>query len=392
MRGHIRQRGERSWAVVVDLPPDPATGKRRQKWHSVKGTKRDAERCLGELLHQLNTQQYAEPTRLTLAQYLEDWLAHKASTVSRTTWLSYAGIVRSHIIPALGHLPLTALTPLHVQHWLQQQLASGRADGRGEGLSHRTVQYSHAILFRALRHAARLQLVTRNAAEAVQPPSLQRREFPVLDTGVAVRLLDAARGTRLYVPVFLAVSTGLRRGEILGLRWSDVDLGRCTAEIRQTLIAVGSRWAFAQPKTSRARRRVALPASTVTALRVHRQEQDGHRRQLGPAYRGHDLVVCLADGRPWDPRTFAHGFERLIARAGAGHLRFHDLRHLHATVLLRQGVHPKVVADRLGHSQIRVTLDTYSHVMPDLQHGAAQAFDAALAECAPDTQRDGSAT
>lgn len=224
MRGHIRQRGERSWAVVVELPPDPATGRRRQKWHSVKGTKRDAERCLGELLHQLNTQQYAEPTRLTLAQYLEDWLAHKASAVSRTTWLTYAGIVRSHITPALGHLPLAALTPLHVQRWLQQQLASGRADGRGAALSRRTVQYSHAILSRALHHAVRLQLVTRNVAEAAQAPSLQGREFPVLDIGVASRLMDAAGGTRLYVPVLMAVSTGLRRGEILGLRWSDVDL------------------------------------------------------------------------------------------------------------------------------------------------------------------------
>jgi len=375
MRGHIRRRGERSWAVVVDLAPDPATGKRRQKWHSVKGTKRDAERELARLLNELNTGGYVEPTRMTIGQYMKDWLAQTASTVRPLTHESYAAMARCHIEPALGAVRLNQLSPAVIERWCREQLAGGRADGRGQALSPRTVRYCLRILSMALKRAVRLGLVPRNAAEAVDPPRHSRREVPFLDVRVAERLIQAAGGTRLELPVLLAVTTGMRRGEILGLRWADVDLARGSLEVRQALLP-GRR--FAPPKTTSGRRPVALPQGVAEPLKKQRASCEEARRLLGPAYEDHDLVVCLGDGRPWEPTTLSSAFHELARRTGLGGLRFHDLRHLHATVLLRAGIHPKVVADRLGHSTVGVTLDTYSHVVPDLQRQAAQAIDTLL--------------
>jgi len=388
VKGHIRKRGKRSWAVVLYLGRDPATGKKQYKWHRVNGTKRDAERALAELLHQVNTQQYAEPSKLTLGEYLEEWLDHASSRVRPSTWQGYATMVRRHITPVLGNVPLSQLTPRHVQRLCDEQLKAGRADGRGKKLSHRTVQYVHAVLYRALKHAVELQLVARNVAAAVKPPRPERREVPVLDQEVATRLLKAAEGTRLYVPILLAVSTGMRRGEVLGLRWKDVDLEAGTASIQQTLLADPSGYRFSPPKSAQGRRRIALPEVVVDGLRTHRRQQLEYRLALGPGYDDHDLVVCLEDGRPWAPNGFRKAYRRLTRKLGLDEVRFHDLRHLHATTLLRKGIHPKVVADRLGHAEVRITLDTYSHVLPDIQQDAARAMDEVLSGVATGGEDD----
>ena len=375
MRGHICRRGKRSWAVVLELPRDPETGRRRQKWHSVKGLRRDAERLLAELLHNLDTQQYTEPTKLTLAAYLDDWLQQVASTVRPTTWRSYEVIVRRHITPALGRLPLSQLTAPQIQRWVLEQLGGGRADGRGKELSARTVHFMYAVLSMALRRAVKLGILGRNVAEMVTPPRAERREVPGFNVEFAADLLRVAGPTRLYLPVLLAVMTGMRRGEILGLRWADVDLGAATVEVRQTQLAGGR---FAPPKTDRGRRRVALPGGLVEALKVERERQAQYRALFGAGYEEYDLVIAHETGHPWEPTTLGSAFRSLTRRMGLQGVRFHDLRHLHATLLLRQGVHPKIVADRLGHSRVSLTLDTYSHALPDLQQDAARAIDAIL--------------
>jgi integrase len=228
----------------------------------------------------------------------------------------------------------------------------------------------------ALKRAVRLGLIPRNPVDAVDPLRHSRREVPLLDVHVAERVIEAATGTRLELPVLLAVTTGMRRGEILGLRWADADLEHGSLEVRQALLP-GRR--FATPKSSSGRRPVALPGQVVEALKAQLARCQETRRVLGPAYEDHDLVVCLGDGRPWEPTTLSSAFHELTRKAGLEGLRFHDLRHLHATVLLRAGIHPKVVADRLGHSTVGVTLDVYSHVVPDLQKEAARAVDAILA-------------
>ena len=377
MRGHLVKRAKGSWSVVVDVGVDPATGRRRQKWYTVRGTRHDAERFLAAKLHEVTTGQWVEPANVTLAVYLEDWLEQAATQVRPSTWESYKIMVRRHIAPALGGIALQRLTAMDVQRWCRQQLATGRQDGRGQALSARTVRYMYAVLRMALRRALKLGLVSRDVTGLAQPPRVERRELPSFDHDVALHLVRASEGARIHLPILLALMTGMRRGEIFGLTWSSVDLERGTLEIRQTLLA-GKR--LAVPKTDRARRRVAVSPGIVAALKAQHRQQAEYRLVLGADYDDHDLVICLEDGRPWDPAGAGQMFRRLVRRAGLDGLRFHDMRHLHATHLLREGIHPKVVADRLGHSHIAVTLDTYSHVLPDLQREAAEVAETILDE------------
>jgi integrase len=216
-------------------------------------------------------------------------------------------------------------------------------------------------------------LVARNIAEAVEPPRPAHRKMRALDEGQTAAVLGALRSTPLALPVLLAVTTGMRRGEILGLRWQDVDLDGGVVTVQQALeeTRAGVRWK--QPKTARGRRLVTLPTVAVEALRRYREQ-----RELAGPTRPEGLAVTCGDGHPWRPDEFTRAFARAVRRAGLGPMRFHDLRHTHATLLLRQGVHPKIVSERLGHSTVGITLDTYSHVLPGMQEEAARKLDLAL--------------
>jgi len=379
VRGHIRRRGKDRWAIVIYVGRDER-GKDRYKWHSFQGTSKEAEAECARLVNQVYSQQYAEPGKLTVAEYLEDWLEQARTTLRQSTWESYNHSVRTHITPHLGRLRLTKLTPLHVQRWERELLETGRKDGRGTALSPRTVRYLHSILRRALGQAVRLGLLARNVADSVDPPRSKRREPPAITPSVAETLLAAAQDHRLCLPVLLALATGMRRGEILGLRWEDLDLAQATAEVRQTLQASPHPpgYRFAEPKTERSRRRVALPHAIVAALREQRRCQAELKLALGPDYEDHGLVVCMDSGRPWAPNSLRQSFKRLCERAGLQGLRFHDLRHWNATMLLRAGVDPGTTAKQLGHSRVQTTLDIYSHVLPDMQRAAANAIDKQL--------------
>ena len=377
MKGHIRQRGPQSWAVVLDLGRD-ASGKRRQKWHTVRGTKKDAQRELARLLHELNTGAYVEPSRMTLSDYLDRWLEDYARpNVSGKTFERYEEIVRLHLKPALGHHTLSKLQPLHIALYYSEALASGRTDGSG-GLSARSVLHHHRVLRAALHQAVKWLLLPRNPADAVDPPRPKHREMRALDEAATAKLLRAASESRLSLPVLLAVTTGLRRGEILGLRWQDIDFEKSSLAVRQSLEQTRDGLAFKQPKTSKGRRVVALPGLAVDALKQHKVRQATTKLALGAAYQDHDLVCARDDGSPWPPDTFSSAFVALMRRADVPTVRFHDLRHTHATQLLRQGVHPKVVSERLGHATVGITLDVYSHVLPGMQAEAATRTDAAL--------------
>ncbi len=377
MKGHIRQRGPQSWAVVLDLGRD-ATGKRRQKWHTVRGSKKDAHRELARLVHEMNTGAYVEPSRMTLSVYLDRWLDDYArASVSAKTFERYEEIVRLHLKPALGHHALSKLQPLHIARYYSEALASGRVDGNG-GLSPRSVLHHHRVLRAALHQAVKWLLLPRNPADAVDPPRPQHREMRALDEAATAKLLRAASDSRLSLPVLLAVTTGLRRGEILAVRWQDVDLQHSSLAVRQSLEQTRNGLAFKQPKTAKGRRVVALPTLTVEALKQHKVKQATTKLALGAVYQDHDLVCARDDGTPWPPDTFSSAFVGLVRRTSVPRIRFHDLRHTHATQLLRQGIHPKVVSERLGHATVSITLDVYSHVLPGMQAEAATRTDAAL--------------
>lgn len=377
MKGHIRPRGKGTWAIVVDLGRDP-NGKRQQKWHTVHGNKKDAERELTRLLHQLHNGDYVEPSKMTLGEYMQRWLDDYAATnVSAKTFERYAEIVRIHLIPALGRHQLPKLQPLHIQAYYSQALQNGRKNGGG-GLSAQTVLHHHRILREALNHAVRWQMLARNPADSVEPPRSARQEMQVIDGAEIDRLLRASEGSRLHLPILLAIATGMRRGEILALRWQDMDLDAGTLAVVRSLEETRTGFNFKEPKTAKGRRVIALPSMAVSALRRHKAEQAQHRLLLGEGYKDQGLVCAEPTGEPILPSAISNGFPKLLSKVELPPIRFHDLRHSHATMLLREGIHPKIVSERLGHATIGITLDVYSHVLPSMQEEAARKLDVAL--------------
>ena len=377
MKGHVRKRGKESWAIVLDLGRD-ADGKRRQKWHSVKGTKRDAEREMARLVNSLNVGDYIEPSKIRVSEFLAKWLEDYAkANVSPKTYERYEQIIDSSIVPKLGAHRLADLRPMHIQGFYSEAMRDGRRDGKG-GLSAQTVLHFHRLLHKTLAQAVKWQLLARNPADAVDPPKPEKKSMRALDEGETAELLRYVEGSLLYMPVLLAVTTGLRRGEILALRWQDIDMDRAQATIVRSLEQTKEGLRFKRPKTERSSRNVALPSFVVEALKRYRVEQATHRLKLGLVYEDQDLICARDNGAAIPPDTLSTNFASTIRRSTMSHVRFHDLRHTHATQLLKHGVHPKVVSERLGHSKIGITLDTYSHVMPGMQEDAALKMDAVL--------------
>ncbi len=387
MTGTIKKRSEGSYTIILDVGKDPVTGKRKQSWRTVRGNKKDAERELNRLVNSLHTGTYLEPSKLTVAEYLEKWLKDYArGNVAGKTFERYCGVVRRQLIPDIGALPLAKLQPLHIQAHYTAKLEGGRLDGRPGGLSAQTIVHHHRILNEALDRAVKWGLLTRNPAAAAEPPKPQKREIRAIDEDESVWLIDAALGTRLYIPVFLAVTTGMRRGEILALRWSDVELARgfltAARSLEQTKVG-GLK--FKTPK-SRKGRHLSLPPLMVEALRLHKGEQEQRRASLDSAYQPNDLVCCVEDGSIWNPAAFTSAYQDLLRRRQLKKVRFHDLRHSHASQLLRSGVNPKVISERLGHSKVGFTLDVYAHLLPGMQEEAAAQTNSGL-QAAFDKQR-----
>ena len=379
MKGHIRQRSKGSWTIWVDLGRDPETGKRKQQTLTVRGAKREAERELRDLLHSLEVGSYVKPSRITLGQWLEQWCqSYVGMHCSARTAESYQSEVRRHLTPFLGRILLTQLQPQHLQNYYSQALTKGRADGKG-GLSARTVQYHHRILSEALDYAVKMGLLARNVAKTVDPPHPEHTNMAVLAPDDIPTFLAAIEKTHYHILFYTALSTGMRRGELLALRWRHVDLGMATISVTQTLHRLSNgQYVIRQPKSSKSRRQVDLPPSLALLLRQHKAEQAMERNLVGKPLSDGDLVFCHPDGGPLDPGVVSHTFGKVLRKAGLPHIRFHDLRHSHATLLLKAGIHPKIVSERLGHANIGITLDTYSHVLPGLQKAAAQRFDEML--------------
>jgi integrase len=304
---------------------------------------------------------------LTLGEYLNRWLVNSVQdSVRRRTYESYLSIVGRHIVPALGRVRLTALTPAHVQALYRAKLDSG--------LSPTTVEHIHTTLHRALGQAVRWGMVPRNVSDAVDVPKRNSPEIRPLTPQQARALLAAAQGDPYEALYVLALTTGMRQGELLGLRWEDVDLGRAVVHIRQTLITGYSKQTFGKPKTAHGRRSIKITPGTVDTLTRHRE-----RQRAAGLYLDSGLVFCNRVGSPVHPKNLTdRHFRPLLRRAGLPPIRFHDLRHTAATLLLSRNVHPKVVQELLGHANISITLDTYSHVLPAMQDGAAAAMQDAL--------------
>jgi len=376
MRGHIEKRGKNSYSIAVSLGKDPTTGKYKQQWTTVRGTKKDAEKRLSEILHQLDNGTFMKPSKTTLGEYLGKWLKDYVwPNLAPRTAESYESIVHCHLAPTLGNIPLTQLKPEHLQRYYSEKLSGGPYDGRG-GLSRITVSHHHTCLHRALKIALKWGLISRNPADAVTAPRPQRSEVHTMNEDDLYTFLEAAKKTPYYMLFYMALFTGMRRSELLALRWCDVDLLLCQVYVTRSLhhLRTGE-IVFRAPKTAKGRRMVFLSPSAALLLQEHRDKQEVQRAMLGIPLKDDDLIFSDLEGKPLLPDTVSHVWAKLVKRTGLDGIRFHDARHTHASLMLKQGVHPKVVQERLGHATISTTLDLYSHVTPGLQEAAAAGFD-----------------
>jgi integrase len=363
--GSIRQRPDGTWEARLSLPG----GKRKSLYGK---TRREVQDKLRGAYRDLDAGLDLATGRQTVVQYLTQWLSAAVKpSVKTKTYEGYESIVRVRLAPRIGRKALTRLTPLDIQALY--------TDLQAAGLSGRSVSHTHHVLHRAFRQAVRWGVLARNPCDGVTPPRPERREMRVLSQAEAGTLLDATRDHPAHGLYVLALTTGMRQGELLGLRWDDVDLDGAKLAVRQSLQRQREGGlVFIEPKTARSRRTVLLSRLAVTALREHRRRQLADRLATGPAWEDRGLVFANATGGPLDPSHQTHVFKDALRLAGLPAIRFHDLRHTAATLLLAQGVHPKVVSEMLGHTTITLTLDTYSHLVPVMHEQAAAAMDAML--------------
>jgi integrase len=363
--GSITQLSDGRWQARVTLE----NGRRKAYYAR---TRQEVQTKLTSALHDRDLGLPIVAERQTVGQYLASWLESVKHSIRPSTWTRYAELLNRHVVPAVGKVALARLTPQQLQALYAAKLA--------EGLSPTTVHHLHAVLHRALGTAERLELVPRNVSELVERPRMAHHEMAVLSPEQVRALLAAAAGNRLEALYVVAVTTGMRQGELLALKWADVDLDRSTVHVRATLRRTkGEGFVFTPPKTARSRRRIRLSPVAVEAVRQHRARQAEERLRLGSAWDDQDLVFANEVGRPIEAQNLmARSFRPLLKKAGLPPIRFHDLRHTAATLLLGRGINPKIVSELLGHASVTITLDRYSHVLPDMQQAATAAMDAIL--------------
>ena len=373
MRGHVHKRSK-NWAYVVDIGRHPTTGARRQRTKTGFATRRAAEEALARIVAGIDS-----PITLgtmTLAEFCRQWLDGHCPTVKATTAKGYVERLEWYVLPRLGHVKLRDLSPLHIQTLWSDLLANGRT--RGGGLSAVSVAGVRRVLRKVLNDAVAWELMDRNPVLRVKAPRVESTEMRTWSSQDARRFLDRTADDRLHSLWVLAITTGMRRGELAGLRWIDIDLDAGFIALRNTRVAVQHAVHEYEPKSRTSRRSVAIDALVVTVLRGHRRRQLEERLAWGVAYHDSGYVFTNEDGRPLHPNRITLLFRRNREELGLPAVRLHDLRHTSASLMLTAGVHPKVVSERLGHSSIAITLDLYSHVIPGMQAEAADKLGAMM--------------
>ena len=336
----------------------------------MQGTKRHARDVAHEWQMELEGRMHVKHTGLTFGEQLRAWHEeHARHHVAARTHESYGYLISRHIDPGIGSHKLDKLRPAHLQTYFAKRLDAGAAAS--------SVRKEANIIRSALRHAVRMGQLASSPADVAVPPRPKRTEMKFLNEVQTAKMLKPAEGTHLYIALLTAVGTGMRRRELLGLRWRDVDLEVATATVNQTLQEAYGELIFKEPKTTRSRRTITLPALVVEAMRTQRAEQARRTLAREPGWSDSEYALAAPHGGPWRPAGFDRIWRRFRRQQGL-EIRFHDLRHTHATQLLKAGVHPKLVSERLGHASIGITLDTYSHVMPGMQEAAAELIDVGL--------------
>jgi integrase len=376
LRGSIKSRSKGSHTVWIELPKT-IDGKRRREVFTVRGKLKDAEAAMARRISEIESGIFSDASRVTVAEYLERWLVATEARIGARTFERYASIVRDTLIPTFGQQRLAKLTPLHVEDAVGRWRTQPRRDRKKGTLSSRTVNHFFSTLKAALTQAVHWNLVPRNPCDAVRAPSKGNAHVKAIDEHQAVALLGAMGGTVLAMPTRVALLSGLRRGELLALRWEDVDFERGVIHVRRSLERLRSgELRFKEPKTAKSRRAVPIPSQALDGLRAHRVEQAKFKLALGGRYQDQGLVFPEHDGRPWDPDRFSSAFYYRVAASGLPKVSFHGLRHSFASIMLRAGAPLKVTSEALGHTTVAITADLYTDVLGGLQREAADQLGA----------------
>jgi integrase len=381
--GSITRSASGTWSFVIELPE--SNSRRHQLRRRGFATKKAAQAAMTALLADRDRGVMVTPSRVTVGNYLLDvWLPARRSALRPSTAAAYEGVIRNYVLPDLGRTKLQSLNGAALNRLYSVLLTDGRTErrrGLGSGLAPKTVRNVHGVLTRAMKDAVRWGHIQRNPCDTADPPRGRTPEMRAWTADELRRFVRATETHRLGSIWMLMATTGMRRGEVLGLRWSDIDLETGTVTIRSTRVRYGSVTATSTPKTARGNRTIAIGPTTLAALRAWKRTQASERLLCGSAWQGdHGLVVTKTNGGAPNPESFSNLFGKLVRRSGLPPIRLHDLRHSYATNALAGGVPVKVLSQRVGHADVGVTLAVYAHVMPGDDEDAARRADALLAE------------
>ncbi|MBA3825692.1 MAG: site-specific integrase [Ktedonobacterales bacterium] len=359
--GTITQRKDGRWEARMSLPD----GKRKSYYGD---TRDEVQKKMRQGQRDVDAGLPIVGEKQTVEHFLLFWLENKQHQVKATSFVRYSVQVRKHAIPGLGRVVLSKLTAQQLQSFYSRKVT--------EGLSPTTVKHLHVILHSALDDAVRLGLIPRNVADMARPPRIVHHEMQSMDDMQVARFIDAAQRDSANGALFiLAITTGMRIGELTGLRWKDIDLDKGTVQVQQTLVSMAGKLLFTEPKTRKARRSIRLMKIAIYALRKQRIWHLEQAMQFGPEWNKHDLVFANSSGNPLDPTALRTRFFAFLKEESLPRIRFHDLRHTAATLMLKRGVNVKVVSEMLGHANISITLGVYGHLLPDMQQAAIDIMD-----------------
>jgi integrase len=377
MTGNITRRGAHSWRLKFEGGErDPTTGKRNTRTMTVRGTKKAAQAELTRLLAEVDRGISVDPSKITVAEYIRSWL-DAPDGLSPKTLERYRQLAEQQIVPHLGATALQKLRPAQVEAWHGVLLKSGGKDSRP--LSARTVGHAHRVLHRALARAAKSEIVSRNVASVISPPRVDAAEIKILAADQIGELLARLAGHPLHTIATVAIGTGMRRGELCGLAWGDVDLDGALIRVEHSMEETGAGTRIKSPKTRHGHRSIKLPQIAATALRAHRREQLELRFALGAgAMSAADLVFTTPTGHPLSPDNLSRDWARAVKARKLPPTTFHALRHVHASALIAAGVDVLPISRRLGHGSPTTTLSVYGHLFSDTDAAAADAIEAAM--------------
>lgn len=367
MRGHIEKRGNK-YSFVVDIGRDPVTKKRKQKRVSGFTSERKARKGMIDMISELNNGAYVEPTNQTLEKYMKTWLEHKEKRVTNGTYNHYKTYAENHIIPGIGHIKMQDLRAIHLQKFYDSLIDNSN-------LSKRSIHHIHRIISNCLNTAVKMGEIQTNIASVVEPVKVPKTEQNYWDVEEVNVFLDNAKGHIHYVAFYLAIFTGMRQGEILGLKWDCIDFDSKKIYVHRSIKRVGSSGELKDLKNSSSYRSITMSDNLMEELKKHKVIQSEHKMKYRKDYDDQGFVVATKQGTFVLPHNISRAFRLIRNKLELKQIRFHDMRHTHASLLFKENVHPKIVQERLGHSSIETTLDTYSHMLPNMQESAAQKLD-----------------